>query len=110
MYSLTVSLNIAQKLLVQYDHTTIFLLGTIGSLINIILFLQRQLRSNSCCIYLLSSSISALILLSIGIIPQIYALYNFANPFTTISSFCKARSYLNQTSAMSCRWLLVMAC
>jgi len=54
--------------------------------------------------------VNAIILLSIGILPQIYALYNSPNPFTTISSFCKARSYLNQTSAMSCRWLLVMAC
>jgi len=45
-----------------------------------------------------------------GIVPQLYALYHSPNPFTTISSFCKARSYLNQTSAMSCRWLLVMAC
>jgi hypothetical protein len=45
-----------------------------------------------------------------GIVPQLYALYNSPNPFTTISIFCKARSYLNQTSAMSCRWLLVMAC
>jgi hypothetical protein len=51
-----------------------------------------------------------MVLLSIGIVPQLYALYNSPNPFTTISSFCKARSYLNQTSAMSCRWLLVMAC
>lgn len=53
---------------------------------------------------------SALILLPIGIVPQLYALYNSPNPFTTIQSFCKARSYLNQISAMSCRWLLVMAC
>lgn len=58
----------------------------------------------------LASSVCALILLPIGIVPQLYALYNSPNPFTTISSFCKARSYLNQTSAMSCRWLLVMAC
>ncbi|CAF3958914.1 unnamed protein product [Rotaria sp. Silwood1] len=86
-----------------------FVLGTIGLLINIVLFLGRQLRSNSCCIYLLSSLISALIFLSIGIVPQIYTVYNFENLFTTISSFCRARAYLNQTSAMSCRWLLVMA-
>ncbi|CAF4046548.1 unnamed protein product [Rotaria sordida] len=110
MSSLSNTLNLAQKMLVQYCHTTIFILGTIGSLINICLFSRRNLRSNSCCIYLLSSSINGLILLSIGIIPQIYNLYRSPNPFTTILSFCKARSYLNQTSAMSCRWLLVMAC
>jgi hypothetical protein len=58
----------------------------------------------------LASSVSAIILLFIGIVPQLYALYNSPNPFLTNSSFCKARSYLNQTSAMPCRWLLVMAC
>ncbi len=114
---------------IQYGHSTIFVLGIIGSLINILLFSRPSLRSNSCCICekfnnkfpsitlfcfsvidFLASSVNALVLLSIGIVPQLYALYNSPNPFTTISSFCKARSYLNQTSAMSCRWLLIMAC
>ncbi|UJR09499.1 hypothetical protein I4U23_013737 [Adineta vaga] len=110
MSSLANSLALAQKFMVQYCHSTFFVLGMVGSFMNILLFSMRRLRSNSCCIYFLVSSICALILLPIGIIPQLYALYNSPNPFTTIVSFCKARSYLNQTSAMSCRWLLVMAC
>ncbi|CAF0955123.1 unnamed protein product [Adineta ricciae] len=110
MSSLVSSLNLAQRLLVQYCHSTFFILGMVGSLINIVLYSTYRLRSNSCCIYFLVSSVCALILLPIGIVPQLYSLYNSPNPFTTISSFCKARMYLNQTSAMSCRWLLVMAC
>ncbi|CAF3732173.1 unnamed protein product [Rotaria socialis] len=45
-----------------------------------------------------------------GIIPLIYAQYNSPNPFFTLVYFCKIRVYVNQWSAMSCRWLLVMAC
>ena len=53
---------------------------------------------------------SGIILLCIGIAPQFYTLNNSPNPFTTISSFCKSRSYLNQVNAMLCRWFLVMGC
>ena len=45
-----------------------------------------------------------------GIVPLLYAQFNSPNPFTTIPAFCKIRIYVNQSSAMSCRWLLVMAC
>ncbi|CAF1506845.1 unnamed protein product, partial [Adineta steineri] len=110
MSSLAASITLAQKNMVQYGHLSMYILATIGSLINILLFSRRQLRSNSCCLYFLASSVNALILLAIGILPQTYALYNSPNPFTSIQSFCKARTYLNQTSAMSCRWLLVVAC
>ncbi|CAF4548084.1 unnamed protein product [Rotaria sp. Silwood1] len=110
MLSLNILLNIAQKMLIQYCYLAIFILGTIGSLMNIFLFSRRRLQSNSCCTYFFTSSICALVLLAIGILPQIYTLYNSSNPFSTILSFCKIRSYLNQVSAMSCRWLLVMAC
>lgn len=58
----------------------------------------------------LGSSLSGIVLLFIGIFPQLYALYSSTNPFLTINSFCKTRMYWNQVSAMSCRWLLVLAC
>ncbi|CAF3148643.1 unnamed protein product [Rotaria sp. Silwood2] len=45
-----------------------------------------------------------------GIIPLIYAQFNSSNPFFSINAFCKTRGYVNQWSAMSCRWLLVMGC
>ena len=46
----------------------------------------------------------------IGIVPLLYAQFNSPNPVTTITTLCKIRGYVNQSSAMSCRWLLVMAC
>jgi hypothetical protein len=47
--SLTVSLALGQKILVQYVEPVLLSLGTIGSLLNILLFSQRKLRLNSCC-------------------------------------------------------------
>ncbi len=47
---MSVSFNLGQRMMIQYCHSTIFVLGIIGSLINILLFSRSYLRSNSCCI------------------------------------------------------------
>ncbi|CAF1527606.1 unnamed protein product [Adineta ricciae] len=107
--SLVSTFAFAQTILIQYVETTLFVFGTIGSILNILLFSQQKFRSNSCSIYFLASSIATLILLFPGVIPQIYALTNTPNPIFN-QGFCRARGYLTQMSAMLCRWLLTIAC
>jgi hypothetical protein len=58
---------------------------------------------------LLAASIAMTVTLSFGIIPNAYTAYH-PNPTDTISSFCKIRSYVVQSSSMIYRWLIVMAC
>lgn len=53
-------------------------------------------------------SATMIVALGIGIIPSIHAL-NYPDPYNMIPSFCKARSYLIQTSIMMFRWLMVAA-
>ena len=50
-----------------------------------------------------------LVTLTMGIIPTIYA-FNHPNPYHSISAFCKARSYVLQSSAMTYRWFMAIAC
>ena len=57
-----------------------------------------------------TSAITALILLSMGILPVTISQWTSFNLFSTNTIFCKIRVYINQFSAMSCRWLLAMAC
>lgn len=47
--------------------------------------------------------------LCIGMIPYIYA-FNNPNPYNTISSFCKVRTYIAQSCVMMYRWLMIAAC
>lgn len=49
-------------------------------------------------------------LLSFGTMPLFFGAITSINYFGTNTAFCKIRAYMNQFSAMSCRWLLVMAC
>ena len=47
--SLFLVLNQIQFICVRYVFTSIYVLGTIGSILNIILFSSKKLRSSSCC-------------------------------------------------------------
>lgn len=47
--SMTVALSIAQKTVSRYIQSIVFVLGVIGSLLNLLLFSRRRLRSTSCC-------------------------------------------------------------
>lgn len=52
---------------------------------------------------------AAVVVIFLGIIPQIYALDHTPDPVFN-RDFCKVRGYFSQSSAMLCRWLLTMAC
>lgn len=54
-------------------------------------------------------SIAMLIALPMGVAPFIHAL-NYPNPYVTIESFCKLRTYILQVTTMMYRWGLAIAC
>ncbi len=47
--SLVASLTFGQTILIRYVESTLFAFGITGSALNILLFAQRKLRTNSCC-------------------------------------------------------------
>ena len=122
---LSVVFPIIQRYLSWSGWPTWLVLGCIGCSLNILLFSRRQFRSTSCCLCktlgvrvietsrfpldFLSASFPMLIFLLVGLVPTIYA-FNHPNPFNTISTFCKARNYLLQCSAMMYRWFMAAAC
>ncbi|CAF4088868.1 unnamed protein product [Adineta steineri] len=57
----------------------------------------------------LGASIAMLIAMNFGLISRIISAYQ-PDPQTIINAFCKARNYFGQSSVMTYRWMLVMAC
>ena len=73
---------------------TIYFIGLFGNLINIIIFLRTQLRSNVCSQYFIALSLSQIILFnSLPLTRIITTLVNY-DLGQTIASLCKIRSYL----------------
>ncbi|CAF4265070.1 unnamed protein product, partial [Adineta steineri] len=57
----------------------------------------------------LGASIAMLVAMNFGLISRIISAYQ-PDPQTVINAFCKARTYFGQSSVMSYRWMLTMAC
>ncbi|CAF1311873.1 unnamed protein product [Didymodactylos carnosus] len=85
------------------------ILGVVGNLFNISIFLQKSLRSNSCSMYLITSSITNVFVLNFGIIPSLYTL-DHVNPSNYSLVYCKLRLYLIHGPLMISRWCIVLAC
>jgi hypothetical protein len=93
----------------RYLTLLIFLFGTIGHLLNIIVFSQPGLRLNPCVLYFLSSSTSSLGILLIGLPSRILSGWTSTDPSSTISWFCKLRIFLLYSFRTTSVWLLVFA-
>ncbi|CAF4130541.1 unnamed protein product [Rotaria sp. Silwood2] len=85
--------QITQKFVI-YGFFTVLIIGTIGSLLNLITFLSRTFRTNACTFYLTWSSLIELVFINFGIIVRFATEYFGNNLMVINSSICKVRSYL----------------
>ena len=85
--------NIGQQITI-YVGTCLFLIGLIGNLINIFVFLTvRQYRKTACTFYFLISSISNLIYLSVNLPTRILSTGFSYDSTRTSNVWCKCRQF-----------------
>ncbi|CAF1106123.1 unnamed protein product [Didymodactylos carnosus] len=106
--NLVLSLNTIATQLARYLSIFILICGTIGNMLNIIVFLQRSLRSNPCSIYFLSSSVSSLFALFFGLITRILATYQL-DPTNESPALCKIRNFLMFSTLTTSTWFIALA-
>lgn len=78
-----------------YGFIIILILGTVGSLFNLITFLSRPFRTQACTFYMICSSFLELIFINYGSITRLITEYSGSNLINTDVSICKSRSYLS---------------
>ncbi|CAF1637153.1 unnamed protein product [Rotaria magnacalcarata] len=92
----------------RYFSIIIFLFGTIGNILNIIVLSQRQLRTNPCSLFFLISSIANLSAILSGLTTRM--LSGWALDLTnTIDWLCKTRAFALFLSRNVASWLLMLA-
>ncbi|CAF1371450.1 unnamed protein product [Didymodactylos carnosus] len=106
--NLILTINTVSTQIIRYLCMFILICGTIGNVSNLIVFLQRPLRSNPCSIYFFSSSISGLVALYSGLITRILATYRL-DPTNKSSPLCKIRSFFLYSSFTTSTWLIALA-
>ncbi|CAF1379101.1 unnamed protein product [Adineta ricciae] len=92
----------------RYFPTTIFLIGTIGNILNILTLSQRRLRQIPCVFFFLISSICSLISIDFGLITRVLSGF-VVDPTYTIGWFCKFRTFVVFSTRAMVFWLIVMA-
>ena len=108
--TLTEDLVLVQTILTRYVLVVCFILGIIGSICNLLFFCQKKLRSNSCSIYFIATSIFNLVVILIGMSPVLLVSFFPDEPIFKTSAFCKTRAYTIHVFLMMSRSSVVLAC
>ncbi|CAF3713077.1 unnamed protein product [Rotaria sp. Silwood1] len=102
------SLNNVMLQINRYCTIFILLFGFVGNILNILALSQRNLRSNSCGWYFLTSSIANLISIISGLLTRLLSGWN--NDLTeTIDWLCKLRAFVVFSSRTIALWLIMFA-
>ena len=92
-----------------YIPIPILILGTIGNILNIMVFSRPLLRTNPCSLYFISGGIANFLSLYIGLITPFLGLYNL-DPTQKSNILCKIRFYLRFTTITLSTWFVLFAC
>ena len=102
------SLTIIQYLITEYTFTVIFILGNFSNLSNIIVFLQKSLRSNACSWYFALLSLGHLVFLYFGCLTRILTAWTGQDLTRTSIIYCRIRIYFLTISLLMARYFLCL--
>ncbi|CAF1498924.1 unnamed protein product [Didymodactylos carnosus] len=105
---ITTPSSVVQQLNLYIPIVFIFL-GSIGNVLNIIIFRQRSLRSLPCSIYFLSSSIANIFVIYFSLLTRLLTQYAGIPTDTGSDTFCKTKYYILYSSRTLSAWFIVLA-
>ncbi|CAF2929990.1 unnamed protein product [Rotaria sp. Silwood2] len=103
-------LNSMNVQLNRYLPLPFLILGTIGVILNIIIFTRRSLVTNSCTHYLLGNTVANFIILYWVVITRIFSDGYKIDPSITSDVFCKMRYFLTYVPRTLSTWFILLAC
>jgi hypothetical protein len=102
-----ISNNISTHLNI-YFGILIFIFGSVGNVLNILVLSQRFLRTNSCALLFLFSSLANLLAICTGLIPRILSSGSM-DLTSTIGWICKCHTFILYVSRSVAIWLTMLA-
>ena len=101
-------LNTVSVQVQRYGAVVVFIFGTVGNLLNCLALSQRGLRSNSCTLLFLFSSMSGLVSILVGLTTRILASWN-SDPTGYVEWLCKTVTFTVFVSRNAFLWLIMLA-
>jgi hypothetical protein len=103
-----VTLNIIQQSILRYGYSIIFILGNIGSILNILVLSRCNYLRNSCTSYILASILPNLLIINVVILTRILSTFGF-DPTSTSTFFCKLQFYIVHAMTSLSRTYILLA-
>lgn len=107
---LITTLSIIQLNLGLYVYPFIFILGNIGSFLNVLILTQPVYLKNSCSCYILASSLMNIIIINLIVLFHMLSLGFGIDPTKTSTFFCPFRQYVSHAISLLSRFYIVLAC
>ncbi|CAF1489618.1 unnamed protein product [Adineta steineri] len=104
------AIQTAEISLVRISSPILMIFGNIGEILNIIIFIQRTFRNNSCAIYFLAASCVRLIFINFTIFLNDLSIGYNIDPARTSMIFCKFKFYLTFLTAILPLSFIILAC
>ncbi|CAF1447582.1 unnamed protein product, partial [Adineta steineri] len=101
------SLALVQLQLDRYGLLTILILGNIGNVF--IMFLFKNHWKNPCAMYLMSTALTNILLLTFNIPMALYS-FDYGDPASNSMVLCKLRPYLSNVWSQMGRYFVALAC
>ena len=103
-------LNYVNVQMNRYFPLPLIILGTIGVVLNVIIFTRRSLFTNSCVQYLLANTLANLVVIYWVAVTRIFS-DGYANDLSIRSdTFCRIRYFLTYYARTLSTWFIVLAC
>ncbi|CAF1113212.1 unnamed protein product [Adineta steineri] len=106
--TLVIQLNLFTFQMNRYMSIFIMLFGSVGNIINLIIFYRPKHRTNPCAVYFFYASIAGLIALYSGLLSRIFAGFQLDLSGTT-EGLCQFRAFIIWVSTTAASWFLTYA-
>lgn len=105
---IVLSLNRFSFQMNRYASISIILFGSIGNILNLIIFRRPKHRTNPCAVYFFYASVAGLIALYSGLLSRIFAGFSLDASATT-EGLCQIRAFIVWVSTTASSWFLTYA-
>ncbi|CAF1199470.1 unnamed protein product [Adineta steineri] len=108
--SVIIDLSFIQNQFTRYMSFVLLVSGTIGNFLNCLIFTRSSLRTKSCSIYFLATSIANLVALYFSCLTRSLITFDIYTAPNQGFIYCKARTFLTYMPLSASSWFIVAAC
>lgn len=104
------STEFLEREIISIMSSILLISGSIGNILNCIIFTHRSLRQNACSFYFFGTSIANLLTLIFGCLTRLLISLGYTPCSSSLSIYCKIRSFFTMLGLTCSSWFIVAAC